>query len=89
MTASVQVYCVPLPDSPGRFATISATSEGFFHFQQLAPGVYRVLAFDRQQNELEYQNAEAMSIYEDKGPVVRLGPGQTEQVRVNLISTKD
>jgi hypothetical protein len=51
--------------------------------------VYRVLAFDRQQNELEYQNAEAMSIYEDKGPVVRLGPGQTEQVRVNLISTKD
>jgi hypothetical protein len=89
MTASVQVYCVPLPDSPGHFATISTTSEGFFHFQQLAPGVYRVLAFDRQQNELEYQNAEAMSIYEDKGPVVRLGPGQTEQVRVNLISTKD
>jgi hypothetical protein len=89
VTASVQVYCVPLPDSPGHFATLSTTSEGFFHFQQLAPGVYRVLAFDRQQNELEYQNAEAMSIYEDKGPVVRLGPGQTEQVRVNLISTKD
>jgi hypothetical protein len=88
-TASAQVYFVPLPDSPGRFATIPASSDGFFHFQQLAPGVYRILAFDRQQNELEYQNAEAMSIYEDKGPVVRLGPGQTERVRVNLISTKD
>jgi hypothetical protein len=88
-TASAQVYCVPLPDSPGRFATMPASSDGFFHFLQLAPGVYRVLAFDRQQNELEYRNAEAMSIYDDKGPVVRLGPGQTEQVRVNLISTKD
>jgi hypothetical protein len=88
-TAAAYVYCVPLPDSPGRFATVFASSQGFFHFQQLAPGVYRVLAFDRQQSELEYQNAEAMSIYDDKGPVVRLGPSQTEQVRVNLISTKE
>jgi hypothetical protein len=54
---------------------------------QVPPGVYRVLAFDRQQDEMEYRNAEAMSIYEDKGPVVRLAPGQTEQVRVALIST--
>jgi hypothetical protein len=51
--------------------------------------VYRVLAFDRQQSELEYQNTEAMSIYDDKGPVVRLGLSQTEQVHVNLISTKE
>ena len=57
MTASAQVYCVPLPDSPGRFATIRPRPKGFFHFLQLAPGVYRVLAFDRQQNELEYRNA--------------------------------
>lgn len=89
LTAAAYVYCIPLPDSPGRFATVFASSQGFFHFQQLAPGAYRVLAFDRQQSELEYQNAEAMSIYDDKGPVVRLGPSQTEQVRVNLISTKE
>ena len=30
-----------------------------------------------------------MSVYESKGPVVRLAPGQTEQVRVTLISTKE
>ena len=47
------------------------------------------LAFDRQQDDLEYRNAEAMSIYEGKGLVVRLVPGQTEQVRVPLISTKE
>ncbi len=30
-----------------------------------------------------------MSRYDDKGPVVRLAPGQTEHVRVPLISTRE
>jgi hypothetical protein len=89
VTAAAYVYCIPLPDSPGRFATGFASAQGFFHFQQLAPGVYRVLAFDRQQSELEYQNAEAMSVYDGKGPVVRLVPGQTEQLRIPLVSTRE
>jgi hypothetical protein len=85
--AASYVYCIPLPDSPGRFTVSRISPEGTFQLQQLPPGVYRILAFDRQQDELEYRNAEAMSIYEGKGPVVRLVPGQTEQVRVTLIST--
>ena len=88
-TVSAYVYCIPLPDSPGRFTASSVVPEGTFQFQQLPPGAYRILAFDRQQGELEYQNAEAMSVYEGKGPVVRLAPGQTEQVRVTLIPTKE
>ncbi len=83
------VYCIPLPDSAGRFMVSRVSSEGNFQFQQISPGVYRVLAFDRQQGELEYHNAEAMSVYEGKGPVVRLVAGQTEQVRVALITTKE
>jgi hypothetical protein len=86
-SAASYVYCIPLPDSPGRFTVSGVSPEGTFQLQQLPPGVYCILAFDRQQDELEYRNAEAMSIYEDKGPVVRLAPGQTEQVRVALIST--
>ena len=82
------VYCIPLPDSSGRFTEAGVSAEGTFRFQQLPPGAYRVLAFDHQQSELEYRNAEAMSVYEGKGPVVRLAAGQTEQVRVNLISSK-
>jgi hypothetical protein len=89
MASGPYVYCIPLPDSPGRFVVGRVSSEGTFQFQQLPPGVYRVLAFDRQQGELEYHNADAMSVYEGKGPVVRLAPGQTEQVRVALISTKE
>jgi hypothetical protein len=88
-TVSAYVYCIPLPDSPGRFTASSVVPEGTFQFQQLPPGAYRILAFDRQQGELEYQNAEAMGVYEGKGPVVRLVPGQTEQVRVTLIPSKE
>ena len=83
------VYCIPQPDSPGRFMVGRVSSEGTFQFQQLPPGVYRILAFARQQGELEYHNADAMSVYEGKGPVVRLAPGQTEHVRVTLISTRE
>jgi hypothetical protein len=83
------VYCIPLPDSSGRFMEAGISVEGTFQFKQLPPGAYRVLAFDHQQSDLEYRNAEAMSVYESKGPVVRLGTGQTEQVRVTLISNKE
>ena len=87
--AGPYVYFIPLPDSAGRFTATWVSPQGTFQLQQLPPGAYRVLAFDRQQDQLEYQNAEAMSRYDDKGPVVRLGPGQTEHVRVTLISTRE
>ena len=89
MPAGPYVYCIPLPDSPGRFTASWVSPQGTFQFQQVPPGAYRVLAFDRQQNELEYQNPEVMSRYDDKGPIVRLAPGQTEHVRVTLISTRE
>jgi hypothetical protein len=83
------VYCVPLPDSPGRFTESWISPEGTFHIQQLPPDAYRVLAFDHQQLELEYQNPEAMRAYQGKGWVVRLVPGQTERLRLTLISTQE
>jgi hypothetical protein len=82
------VYCIPLPDSPGRFTEGPSSPDGNFKIPGLPPGAYRVLAFDRPPGELEYHNPEAMSLYEGKGPVVRVGPGQTEQVRVPLIVDK-
>ena len=82
------VFCVPLPDSTGRFTETQAAPDGSFQVQQLPPGAYRILAFDRRQ-ELEYENPEAMRAYEGKGPVIRLAPGQTEHVRVSLISSTE
>jgi hypothetical protein len=82
------VYCVPLPDSAGRFAHASLTQNSAedvsFRCQNLPPGSYRVLAFEHSQEQLEYHNAEAMRPYESKGPIVRVSGGQKETVRIPL-----
>jgi len=85
--AGPHVYCIPLAESGGKFTEVPVQTDGSFDAQGLAPGPYRVLAFERPQFELEYRNPEAMQAYESKGPVVRVVSGQTERVTLQLIST--
>jgi len=80
------VYFVPLPDSPGRFTEVVMSPDGTFSSPELPPGAYRVLAFKRQQTDLEYRNPDAMRIYDAKGPVVHLTAGQKEHLTLQLIS---
>jgi hypothetical protein len=89
MAAPARVYCVPLADSSGQFTEVWVSPDGSFSSPPLPPGTYRVLAFDRSQPELEYRNPEAMQTYETKGPVVNLVGGQTEHVRLQLISMSE
>ena len=86
---SARVYCVPLPDSSGEFRDVWVTPDGKFGPQNLAPGTYRLLAFDRPQPELEYHNPEAMRAYEAKGQLVRLVAGQEEHLHLQLISSAE
>jgi hypothetical protein len=86
---SPYIYCVPLPDSTGQFREIWVSPQGKFSSTQLAPGNYRLLAFDRPHSELEYHNAEAMRAYDSKGVLVRLVAGQTEHLQLPLISTDE
>jgi hypothetical protein len=88
-TSSAHVYCVPLPDSSGEFKDVWVPANGKFGPQQLPPGTYRVLAFDRPQPELEYRNPEAMRAYDAKGQLVRLVAGQKEHLHLQLISTSE
>jgi len=83
------VYCIPLPESAGQVRQEAVMGDGNFDVQQLPPGSYRVLAFDRPQTELEYHNSEAMRAYEAKGQVVRLAGGHKENVKLQLISTSE
>lgn len=83
----MHVYCIPLADSSGQFTEVRVPPEGSFSSAGLAPGAYRLLAFDRDQPELEYRNPEAMQVYDSKGPVVRVVGGQKERVTLRLIST--
>ncbi len=85
---NLYVYCVPLPDSPGRFTEFASVApDGSFQIQQMPPGAYRVMAFDRPQ-QIEYRNPEAMRAYDSKGQVIRLAPGQKEKVRLQLITSE-
>ena len=85
--AAAHIYCIPLADSSGQLAEIWVSPDGSFVSQGLAPGAYRLLAFDREQHELEYRNPEALRTYDSKGPVVRMVGGQKEHVQLQLIST--
>jgi hypothetical protein len=87
--SSAHVYLVPLPDSSGEFHDAWVGPDGKFNVQQIPPGVYRVLAFDRPQPDLEYHSPEAMRAYESKGQVVRLVGNQKEQLRLQLIATSE
>jgi hypothetical protein len=82
------VYCIPLPDSTGQVRQETVRGDGKFNLQ-VPPGAYRVLAFDRMPMELEFHNSEAMRAYEAKGQVVRLAPGQKENIKLQLISTSE
>jgi hypothetical protein len=83
------IYCIPLPDSSGEATQIGVAPDGSFTSQPLAPGTYRLLAFDREQPQLEYRNPEVMKTYADMGPSVRVTGGQKEHVTLHLIMTNE
>jgi hypothetical protein len=80
------VYCVPLPDSPGRFQQVWVAADGKFTAAAMAPGAYRVLAFKNLQVNIPYRDAEAMRTYENKGQVVHLSAGQKTNVQLQITS---
>jgi hypothetical protein len=83
------VYCVPLPDSPGQFLELSVYSDGKFDYQMVAPGNYRVLAFKNQHRDIPYRDAEEMKLYETKGQIVHVAPGQKVSVQLEIISSAE
>jgi len=83
------VYFVPMADSGGQFSMSWVSPDGKFRLQQLPPGAYRVLAFDRQQPDLEYASDEVMSQYDSKAKVIRVVAGQKEHLRLPLIPASE
>ena len=86
---AAHVYLVPVPDSSGEFKDIWVPPDGKFGPQQVPPGTYRALAFDRPQEALEYHNPEVMRAYEAKGSLVRLVAGQKEHLHLQLILSSE
>jgi len=80
------VCFIPMTGGGGQFRTAWVSPDGTFRLQQLPPGVYRVLAFDRQQPDLEYASEEAVSKYESKAQVIRVVAGQKVHLQLPLIT---
>ena len=83
------LYCIPMANSPGQFLETQVGNEGSFQLEQVPPGAYRVLVFDRPQTDLEFRNAEAMRAFENKGQVVRLSAGQKEHLTLQVIPSNE
>jgi hypothetical protein len=83
------LYCIPLPDSPGQSRQTPVGPDGSFLLEQLPPGSYRLLVFDRPQNDIEFRNAEAMRAFENKGQVVGLHASQKEHVILQVMTSNE
>jgi hypothetical protein len=81
------VYFLPIDTSGGPLKQAFVFPEGKFQVQQLAPGTYRVLAFDSPQQELEYASEEVMRQYDSKARIISVVAGQKEQLRLSLITS--
>jgi hypothetical protein len=79
------VYFLPMDSTGGQLKQVFVFQEGKFQVPQLAPGTYRVLAFDRPQQELGYASEDVMRQYDSKAQVISVVPGQKVQLRLALI----
>jgi hypothetical protein len=77
------IYLVPMTETMAP-PLVGWTGDGHFSLEQVPPGSYRAIAFNRQPGELETANEEAMKKYEAKSQVIQLEAGQKEQLRLPL-----
>ncbi len=78
------VVLVPERGSAAQAKVASAAQAGEFRFDHLAPGDYRVMAFDRV-NDLEYRDPEVMNAYLSRGTHVSLQANGQSSTNVELI----
>jgi hypothetical protein len=79
------IYFVPMSDGV-QMKQAWFSSDRHFQIQQLPPGTYRVLAFEHQQTELEYWSEELMSKFNSKMQVISVAAGQSQQLRLPMIT---
>lgn len=78
------VVLLPTAGNGGQSCQAWAGGKGEFAFQQVAPGEYLAVAFDRLPEDLEYDDPKVMEKLEAKGKVVRVAAEQKEHVQLSL-----
>lgn len=82
---SAYVVCIPFPEGTGQLQQLTAIRDGTIMGTPMAPGSYRVLAFEHFQQNFAYRDPQVMRAYESLGQVVTLAPGQTQHVELQVI----
>jgi hypothetical protein len=77
------IYLVPMTETMAP-VPVSCTGDGHFNLQQVPPGSYRAIAFNRRPGDLEFTNEEAMKKYEAKSQVIELEAGQKQELKLPL-----
>ncbi len=78
------VYLVPTSGDAGQPLIGWISQDGNFSVQQIPPGTYRAIGFERQPVELEFMNEEAMKKYEAKSQIVEFEAGERKQLKLAL-----
>jgi len=89
MMPTVFIYFVPLGENAGQLRRTQVWQNEAFDEKQIAPGTYRILAFDHLNTEIGPANAEFLRRYESKGVVAELSAGQTLRLSSPLALVKE
>lgn len=78
------IYAIPLFSTAARLPEGSVQANGQFTIPDLAPGSYRVVACDAQQ-EIDFHSAEGLAAWAGKGETVTVDPGGTASVELDVL----
>jgi hypothetical protein len=86
---SYYVYFLPVTGSGGQFREMFGLPDGSFRQEQLPPGTYHVLAFDREQDDLVGASEETLRKFVSAEQLIEVAPGQKESLSLKVISGDD
>jgi hypothetical protein len=85
-----QVFVCFLPfGGTAQFRETESADSKTFTQEQLPPGNYRVVVFDRPQPNLDYASEETLRKFESKGQDISVEAGQKLQIRVKVIQESE
>ena len=80
------VYFLPVAGNGGQFRETFGGPDGTFRQEQLPPGTYHVLAFDREQEDLASASEETLRKFVSTEQLIEVAPGQKESLSVKVLS---
>jgi hypothetical protein len=85
---TVYLYAIPQFASAARIPQMTLGNASEFNWPRIPPGTYRVIAFDKER-QINLDDAKEMARWNSLGQLVKVNPGGTATVQVEVIKTAD